>query len=311
MELREVNFAVSNICNADCIFCPRSFVTVDPSKRFMPTSLVEKVMQEVSQESFKKDHPVVHCVCSENGEPFLNPDILDILRTIRAHGLAICLFSNFSPVTEKIALALVNEHLTDTIHVNIDGASFETYKATKKLDLNVVEKNLKRFLEIRDELKSPIRIFGHIVTQATYAAAVAKEYRRFPIKLKGLLQGEDRGEVLLKWGSILKPPTDNIGIDSVLFWPERYGGSSRAGEFRCPNIERVKHCAYINPAGDWYACCFDMGNELVIGNVYETSLADLAKSTKRKYLVSMLEAGEFDKIGFPCSRVDTCNGVTT
>jgi radical SAM protein with 4Fe4S-binding SPASM domain len=276
----------------------------------MRVSLVEKVMKEVTEKNFKKDHPIVNCVCSENGEPFLNPNILDILRTVRAYGVGILLFSNFSLITERIALALITENLTDAIHVNIDGASWETYRATKNLDLNVVEANLKRFIEIRNDMKSPIRICGHIITQATYSGAVSKAYGRFPVKLKGFIYEEDKVEALLKWSSILKAP-DTIGIDSVMFWAERYGSPPplTSRDWRCPNLDRVKHCAYINPEGTFYACCFDSGNELVIGNIYESSLAELARSKRRKDLIANLEAGRFNEIGWPCSRVDACQGM--
>lgn len=311
MELREINFAVSNICNANCIFCPRSFVSVESNKRFMPVELVQKVMQEVSQKKFKEIHPVVNCVCSENGEPFLNPNILDILRTVRMYDMGILLFSNFALVNEKIALAVITEHLADGIHLNIDGASFESYRAAKGLDLDVVERNVKRFIEIRDYMKSPIHLWGHIITQASYSDAVVREFGRPPVKLKEPIHREDRIETLLKWQSVLKPPLDTIGIDSVMFWAERYGAAPliKSQGWKCPNLDRVKHCAYINPEGTWYACCFDAGNELVIGNVHESSLERLAKSDKRKKLIADLESGRFEHIGWPCSRVDACQGM--
>jgi len=304
-----VNLAVSNICNASCLFCPRSFVTVEKDKRFMSVSLVERIMEEVTKPEFKAQHPVVHAACAENGEPFLNPDILDILRTVRAHGLEVTLFSNFSLITEKIALVIITENLTGSIHFNIDGVTPESYKAVKGLDLKTVENNIKRFIEIRDSMKSPIKLLGHIITQATYYNAVMKEYVRPPAKFKEPLHPEDRELTLLKVKSILNPLSDTVGIDSVLFWAERYSGYPRSGPFRCPNLERVKHVAYINPEGDAYACCFDVGNELVIGNVNEDSLYEIAKSNRRKDLVKKLEEGRFEEIGFPCTRVDCCQGV--
>jgi hypothetical protein len=114
--------------------------------------------------------------------------------------------------------------------------------------------------------------------------------------------------VVAAWGNRLRAG-DFIGVDHTLLWAERYGKQKRDGQFKCPNLPRVRHCAYINPVGDWYACCFDMGNDLVLGNVYEQPLLEIADSERRRLLVERLEAGRFDEIGFPCARVDACQVV--
>ena len=54
-----------------------------------------------------------------------------------------------------------------------------------------------------------------------------------------------------------------------------------------------------------------MGNDLVVGNVNQKSIREIAKSQKREALIAALEAQDFEQIGFPCSRVDACQVITT
>jgi len=74
-------------------------------------------------------------------------------------------------------------------------------------------------------------------------------------------------------------------------------------------VTRGRLVAYINPAGDWYGCCFDAGNDLILGNVYDNSLAEIADGPVRRDLVEKLEARHFEAVGWPCIRVDACQGM--
>lgn len=307
MDIWEVNLSIANVCNADCIYCPRSYVI--QKNKFMPIELVEHIASNITDEKFKAENKVVQSVLSENGEPFLHPNALDCLRIMRKTGLHMLMFSNFSVLNENLAHDIIKEHLFDAIHMNIDGATPETYKAAKKLDLNKVEKNLRTFIQIRNEMKSTIRVFTHVITPYFYTEAVRRVYGRDPVKGNENVCINDEKETIEKIKGIINPELDNVGADSVAFWAERYTGKAREGNFCCPNLTRVKHVAYINPDGNWYACCLDMGNDLIMGNVYEHTLQDIAKSEKRRILVKNLESRNFEEVGFPCTRVDACHGL--
>ena len=313
LEVYEVNLAVSNICNASCIYCPRSFVT--HKDKFMSPDLVEKIMSEVGGWKFKSRHPVVHSSMAENGEPFLNPDIIDLLKIVRGtvghpgNKLSVAIFSNCSLLNEDLSEKIIGNHLIDSLNVNIDGFSHESYYAVKGLNLENTEENVKSFIRIRDKHGSPIRVLIHVISHYTYTEAVKKAYGINPIKGNGHYFPQDGHMVVEKWKKIINPSLDGIGEGGVLFWAERYNNKPISVEHGCPNIGRVRHVAYINPSGDWYACCFDMGNDLVVGNINESSLLDISMSEKRRNLISMLDDGKLKEIGFPCTRVDSCSSM--
>ena len=313
LRLKEVNFAVSNVCNASCLFCPRSFI--EHKNKFMSLDTIKEIMNEVGSWQCRSQHEIVHSVLSENGEPFLNPNILDLLHEVRSTTghtgakMAITMFSNFSVLTEDITQEIVKYNLFDAIHVNIDGATEGSYYAMKKLDLGKVERNLMRFMEIRDAANCPIHIWIHVISHYTYTNAVKMAYGIPPVKGNGTVFRQDGPEVVEKWKKRIKSPLDSVGEDGVMFWAERYNNNPIKSDIPCPNIGRVKTVAFINPNGDWYACCFDVGNDLVVGNVLESSLMEVSLSDKRKELIRKLEAKQFSDIGFPCSRIDSCGGM--
>ncbi len=314
LQLYEVNLAVANVCNASCLYCPRSFVQA--KEKFMPPELVEKIMREVGSWQFQAHHPVVHSVLSENGEPFLHPQIIDLLKIVRGttggteQKMAITMFSNFSVLTEDIAEKVISQCLFDSIHVNIDGFTPESYQAVKGLDLSVVSRNLKNFIRIREREKSSIRVLVHVISHYTYTELAKKFFGVAPVKGNGKEFPQDGPVTAEYWKEIINPALDATGEDSVMFWAERYNKAPKQGSFSCPNLGRVRHVAYINPVGDVYACCFDAGNDLVVGNVRESSLLEISASERRKELIRKLEQRKFDEVGFPCTRVDSCQGLS-
>jgi radical SAM protein with 4Fe4S-binding SPASM domain len=318
LQVYEVNLAVANVCNASCLYCPRSFV--DSGKKFMDVDLVKRIMKEVGSWKFLAEHPVVHSVCSENGEPFLNPNILDILGIVRSTQIlfsetagakiGITMFSNFGVLTEDIAREVIKNHLFDSIHVNVDGATPESYRAVKGLDLETVEENIKTFIRIRDEMNVPIRVLIHIISHYTYSQSVKTFFRVPPVKGNGKYFPQDGPEVYSKWMGMINPALDAVGEDSVMFWAERYNDHPIPTNNPCPNIGRVRHVAYINPEGNLYACCFDAGNDLVVGNINDSSILEILQSEKRKELIRRLEERKWGEIGWPCTRVDACQGYS-
>ena len=77
--LRNLNFALSNRCNAKCVWCPVSRGT---KLNFdMDTDLVFKIIDEVSDPQFPYEIKNIHM--SENGEALYHKDFVEILRYIK------------------------------------------------------------------------------------------------------------------------------------------------------------------------------------------------------------------------------------
>ena len=110
----------------------------------MPLAYVEKIMDEITSEKFRKRHSIEFMSISQNGEALLNKDMLPILRLVKgmAPEIKVRIFTNFSHLTKDKAQILLGEGLIYEFNCNIDGHTDSSYFNTKKLDLKTTKQNL-------------------------------------------------------------------------------------------------------------------------------------------------------------------------
>lgn len=301
--LREVNFCLVNDCNANCIYCPRSSYT--SKTKFMPLELVQKVVDELKSSSFQNKHDVVLHTIGENGESTLHPQFIDALRIIKTAGTPMWLFSNFSKLKHGDLEVILDEELISCFHVNVDGLTQESYKAVKGIDFTAKE-TIFKLLGLRGIRRVSLKL--HIITMENYINTV-KSCGSWPHKVPKDVEiiADEAASIQHYWQKYLQPG-DYVGIDDCIVWAERnhLAEDRNIKTLECPNIARVEECAYIAPDGTWYACCLDIENKLVVGNVKKSSLDEIYKGQKRQKLIEQLKGQLFTEIGSPCNRIDCC-----
>jgi len=272
----------------------------------MSVDMVKQIVEEITSASFRKKHEPIVCRCSENGEMLMNPEILDILRLLKGTGLFVDGYSNLSLLTGEHIKAICDEELLEAVHVNIDGIG-PAYKEVKGLNYERTEANLQALVNYRAERMKPV-IFVHIITMESYVRSVNRFYGRDPMKYRGqeIAPGEHL-RVMGRIGKIIRQ-WDRMGVDDILLWAERKG-PRRPGTYTCPLLARIKTSAFINPAGDWYGCCFDAGNENVLGSIRTHSIDEIAEGKVRKQFIEFLQEGRLNEIGGPCLRADACQVI--
>ncbi len=77
--IEELALALSNKCGARCVFCPSTMNRTGD----MSIELVEKILKEISSPEFKSKHNLKMIRVSDNGDGFLNKNIIEILRMIK------------------------------------------------------------------------------------------------------------------------------------------------------------------------------------------------------------------------------------
>jgi hypothetical protein len=284
----------------------------------MPFSLVKRIVDEVSSDEFRKLHEITRFECGENGDAFLNPAIIDILRYIKTK-LPKCeieIFTNFQNLTKDKARIILEERLVDSIGTNIDGHDEYTFFNVKRIHLHSVRKNILDFLKIRKELNSDVRLSIYSITLSQYINTIKNNFGFYPIKMRKMDLKEVRDDFSLiqaQWRKLLDPRKDCITrIHRVYAWAERKRINIDSIDYRkysCPLLDRIKHEAFIAPDGTWYACCYDSNYELVLGNVYDASIQQLFYGDKRLKLIKLLENKEFSKINGPCKTVNCCQSL--
>lgn len=327
--LRSINLSLSSACGADCIYCP-SNRGKRIKQKIMPFEVVEKVFSEVASPEFKKRHDVVIVDVGENGDAFLNRDILRILRFIKSEcpGIWTHVYTNFQNFTPDKAEAILGEKLIDSFGCNIDGSSPENYFSVKRVPLEKTMRNLRAFLRIRKELGSTAALKVQVISLNRYIRTIRANFGFYPAKLKDerlkdipndfLAIRRQLRSLLDTEPSLLSKiltngknhAADKIGYGKfIMAWAEREKINPAEidySKYSCPFLCAVKYSAYIAPDGTCYACCLDSNNELVLGNVMEQSLDEIYSGRKRRELITLLEKKEFGRIGGPCRTVNCC-----
>ena len=314
--LKCINLSLSNRCNANCIWCP-----IDRGTKHnydLSFESIVKIIEEVSAPSFPYKLEMMHI--SENGEALYHPEFLKIVRYIKQKlpDVPMNFLSNFGLLTPEISKALLKEKLLSSVQVNIDGHDEASYKAVKGISFKSVIKNLKHFLDMREKYDPEFDFCINVMPAFEYAATVKTLFNDRPDRTTSnteiAFSTFEATEQMLRE---FVPDNVRIRHSKPGLWSERKKVHSGVMKFpgdestlTCPMIERVKSEAYIAPNGDWYACCLDDNNDIVLGNINNQSILEIYNSEDRKEFIRKLENKEFANIGYPCSAIAACQIVS-
>lgn len=314
--LKCINLSLSNRCNASCIWCP-----VDRGTKHnydLSFDTIVKIVEEISNPNFPHKLEMIHI--SENGEALYHPQFLDILRYIKKHlpHIPMNFLSNFGLLTPEISEALMKEKLLSSVQVNIDGHDEESYRAVKGISYKSVIKNVKHFLNMREKYDPEFDFCINVMPAFEYAATVKTLFNDRPDRITS--DTSIPFSTFAETERVLRefvPSSVRIRHSKPGLWSERklvHSGKLKfpgdESTLTCPMIERVKSESFIAPNGDWYACCLDDNNDLVLGNVNEQSIVEIYNSDVRTEFIRKLENREFANIGYPCSAIAACQVVS-
>ena len=123
----------TNRCESKCQTCPRTFVTNEPAQDLTLDRLIKVIDQFPDL-----NRVVLHGL----GEPLLNPEIFDIIKTLKARNIYTLFNTNAISLTPARSLKLIESGL-DKLRVSVDAATPEIYKAVRGVDqFDRVVKNL-------------------------------------------------------------------------------------------------------------------------------------------------------------------------
>lgn len=311
-----INFSLSNRCNANCIWCPTSRGT--KHNYDLPIDVVKKVVDEFADPKCQHKLEMIHI--SENGEALYNPDFLDIIRYIKKKlpGVSINFLSNFGLLTKDISEALFKENLLTSVQVNIDGHDKESYEAVKGISYKSVIKNLKYFLEMRQKYNPDFDFCINVMPAFEYTLTVKQYFGTTPDRYDSTKPTPFSTFSETK-KSLREFVPDNVRIrySKSGLWAERRlitSGKVKSpvdqSKLDCPLLDRVEHEVFIAPNGDWYACCLDDNNDIVLGNVKDSTVHELFLSQKRLTFLDRLKNRKFEEIGYPCNTVVCCQTIS-
>jgi radical SAM protein with 4Fe4S-binding SPASM domain len=277
----QVDYELLYACNLKCPICIMSLPAEERRRWGNPHERLSiDVVKELLDEGAAKGQAAVglNGVC----EPLLYPDLPEIIRYARSKGLLDIMFNtNGLLLDQHISRELISAGLT-RIMISIDAATEPTYDRIRiGSDFERVCENVRRFVEIRNQMKSVLPI-----VRVSFCVTSLNEH--------------ELDDFLADWG----PVVDFFSIQhygntfsgryarerSELF-PSQYlydpGITPRCGQ---PwKRVMVRHNGQVIP------CCDASGLHLVIGHIKENNLADIWRGSSAEEIRDLHLQGHYDR----------------
>lgn len=135
----------SNLCNLNCPLCPTGRKCLKQKQSFMSPKNFSLILSKIPS--------LKHISLFNWGEPFLNPQIFEIIKIAKQKDIFISLHSNFSfPKKPEFFEKLILSE-TDHIEISLDGLTQKNYSAYRKNgNVDLVIADIKRLNETKKRL---------------------------------------------------------------------------------------------------------------------------------------------------------------
>lgn len=139
---------VSGSCNLKCPSCAHSVTEINrPPKGFMSVDDYKRILAKI-----KTELGIVSHICLYSwGEPFLHPNLEEIIKHTHAEGIAVAVSTNFSiPLSQRVSAVV--ESNPDYLKISTSGYYPDVYNSTHTGgDVNLVKSNLYRLRYLLDK----------------------------------------------------------------------------------------------------------------------------------------------------------------
>ena len=272
---RTVQIQTQTGCNGACVFCPYPLTVEGQPKGRMTPELFERVIDEIAAHGVRRVSPYLM------NEPFLDPDILDRMRVIKARMPAarLVVTTNGSRLSPALSERLIEADLLHALYISFQGVEKEGYESTMKGSL-VFEQTMANVLALIER----------------WQAAGGRE--RFKIVVTMVKTNRiDAEKAVAFWQA--------KGVESKWTPLENRGGNVAIAPDLAPegrSMKRFAHCtrlfkqAYIMFNGDMVLCCTDYTRKAVLGNIRESSIAAVWNGPKALSIRRLYAEGYMDRI---------------
>lgn len=235
---------LNNYCNMRCKMCPHSMDESTNGNDNMSIEMFRKIVHDAN------DIKCPSFILGGRTECTINPHIMDFISICQNEGNQIdnVLITNGYKLTEELASHLIDAKWSK-LFVSLDAATAETYKKIRGRDLEVVEENLNRVIDMKKARGSELPI---IRVSFCVMDENEKEQEEFLNKWKDKVEIVDyQGLVHFEDMTVRDdlPETDN----------------------KCPSpFNRLM----IDCKGEIFPCCNEWSKNLPLGNINEMTIKD-------------------------------------
>jgi radical SAM protein with 4Fe4S-binding SPASM domain len=270
-----INIEPTNACNLRCPTCPAGSGLMNRPKRMMRFDEFKGIVDQVRGY-------VEKVILFNLGEPFLNKDLLQMIRYAVDSGLYIETSTNGELFKSREFCNDVVQSRLQKLIVCLDGANQETLTKFRKGSeferiINGIQSMVdakKDFESNTPEIEFQFIVMKHNEHQKTYMKELAARLGVdiYCEKTIGIDCSDPNFQELAK--DLL--PSDLSRSRYVL---TKDGDFALKGEI--PNYcSRIFHSAVINSDGSVVPCCYDLYSNHVMGNIFEESLEKIWRNRR-------------------------------
>lgn len=266
---RLVSVETTSRCNAECPFCPYNVRSRE--KTHMTQQLFEKIIEDCTEFPLPAIEPFL------NGEPFVDPKIMDRLELIRSRlpKTKLRVYSNGYALAPKRVDSLLGMGI-DHLYISLNTLNPEKYQ-------NIMGFKLERTLENVKYMTDPSRR--------------SKLARQITLRMTRM------DDTTLEEQRQFKAFCDERGVRCFIVGLFNYKGDINSPlpnpSYACEHITRLD----IMSSGKTALCCMDQEGAYTLGDVNEQSVLEVFRGARSREYQQMHRTGRRKEIE-PCG---TCN----
>ena len=287
---KSVRLDICSVCQLDCAGC---YMRRD-RRQTIGSGMVrfEQFRQFADENPFLKSIEI-----SNSGEPFLNPDLVSMIRYAREKDIDITVLNgtNFNDVSETALEALV-KYQVKGITISLDGVSQEVYSRYRRNgSINRVISNIKKVNQLKETYHSPYPelIWQYILMNENEEEAEEAKTLAESLGMKMMYKLDSRG------GLHLKDPARLFEITGIQ-------GVYSSDYDRCQQDYNSAFCAQLifSPQINWdgrlLGCCTVFQTDWNCNVFQEGFLACINRQQYRKTIAALLRGSKCDTRS-PCT----------
>lgn len=241
-----ISFEPTTFCNLRCPECPSGLRAFTRPTGMLQKDFFSATIDEVAEQ-------LVYLYFYFQGEPYLNPDFLDMVNYASKRGIYTVTSTNAHFLNDENAKRTIESGL-DRIIVSIDGTTQETYESYRVGGkLSKVIEGTKSLIRWKKELKSTT---PHIIFQ--FLVVRPNEHQIEEVQALGKEIGVD--EVKLKTAQVYEYEDGNPlipTIDQYSRYKKQSDGSYTIKNKLLNHCWKLWHSCVITWDGKVVPCCFD------------------------------------------------------
>ena len=274
-----ISFEPTTSCNLRCPECPSGL------RQFTrPTGMLQKDFFTQTIDDVHKE--LLYLIFYFQGEPYLNPDFLEMVKYAAAKGIYTATSTNAHYLTDDNAKKTVESGL-DRLIISIDGTTQDVYKQYRVGgSIDKVIEGAKNIMKWKRELKSktPFVFFQFLVVKPN-------EHQIEDIKRLAKEVGVD--EVRFKTAQVYDYETDPNNLipttDKYSRYKKNADGTYSAKNKMANRCWKLQHANVITWDGLVVPCCFDKDATHQLGNLKTQSFKEVWHGDNYKQFRSELK----------------------